>query len=558
MFLRVMPAIVATLPERRIKNDEMRVSCFFCFFFLFCATGLWAQRTATLTGEVSFVSSRNVYVKFISTENINPGDTLMASGNGAEIPALLVTNKSSTSVVTTLLEGVDIAFTPGQAITFYYEEPVPIAEAPNQELPADNISNELAPDEDQQLLQEAEQDEAVEAEVRGRISAGSYSNFNTYRESHRFRYAMVLGGNDLADGRLSFDAYTTFRYAPDRWSLVEENLFNALKIYNLSLGYEVTPTARVSLGRRINRKFSNMGAVDGLQLEKDFGNFTLGAIVGSRPDVGTYGVNPDLFEYGLFSSYQKNQNYTTLAFVEQKNKQFTDRRFVFLQHSGNLTEQLFLLASFQIDLYENINEVVNHQPHLTNFFISTNYRLSRKLRFSAAYDNRKNIIFYESYKNYIDQLIDEETRQGLRLGVQARPFDKVNVGSNFNWRFQKSGTNDAKNANIFINFAALWSEGSSLSLRGTWLQTSYLQSYLLGLRVRQTIIARRLDGDAYFRRVDYRYQTTGLTSLQYLLGVNLNLRLTDQLSLYLYGEATYQQSSQEIENRINTRIIKRF
>ena len=59
-------------------------------------------------GSVSFLSSRNVYVKFESTEEIASGDTLYVRENELFTPALLVVNKSSSSVVCTPLEGVQM------------------------------------------------------------------------------------------------------------------------------------------------------------------------------------------------------------------------------------------------------------------------------------------------------------------------------------------------------------------------------------------------------------------------------------------------------------------
>ncbi|MCB9293927.1 MAG: hypothetical protein H6559_12525 [Lewinellaceae bacterium] len=73
-------------------------------FFALAGFALHGQGQLVLEkGTVSFVSSRNVYVKFASTQNINLGDTLFISRAGELIPALLANNKSSTSIVCTPL-----------------------------------------------------------------------------------------------------------------------------------------------------------------------------------------------------------------------------------------------------------------------------------------------------------------------------------------------------------------------------------------------------------------------------------------------------------------------
>ena len=56
-----------------------------------------------LNGQVSFVSTKNVYVKFKSTAGISVGDTLFANLNGKLIPVLTVDNLSSLSCVCTVI-----------------------------------------------------------------------------------------------------------------------------------------------------------------------------------------------------------------------------------------------------------------------------------------------------------------------------------------------------------------------------------------------------------------------------------------------------------------------
>ena len=56
-----------------------------------------------LKGQVSFVSTKNVYVKFKSTAGIAVGDTLFPNLDGQLIPVLTVDNLSSLSCVCTVI-----------------------------------------------------------------------------------------------------------------------------------------------------------------------------------------------------------------------------------------------------------------------------------------------------------------------------------------------------------------------------------------------------------------------------------------------------------------------
>ena len=85
---------------------------------------------------------------------------------------------------------------------------------------------------------------------------------------------------------------------------VQSNIFNALKIYSLSLDFDVTSKTQISVGRKINPKIASIGAIDGLEAETKAGNFTFGAVAGTSPDYMDYSFNPKQFEYGGYLSHE--------------------------------------------------------------------------------------------------------------------------------------------------------------------------------------------------------------------------------------------------------------
>ena len=69
-----------------------------------CLNSLSAQDNVVLeNGKVTFVTTRNIYVKFNSTKNIEEGDTLYLDQAGQLVPVLKVEKKSSSSTVCTPL-----------------------------------------------------------------------------------------------------------------------------------------------------------------------------------------------------------------------------------------------------------------------------------------------------------------------------------------------------------------------------------------------------------------------------------------------------------------------
>lgn len=534
----------------------------FLYLLIFVPNILFSQKNNRLEkGEVTFVSSQNIYVGFESTQNIEIGDTLFAQSGTSYVPILLVSNKSSISCVCNPLDGInqikkgDAFFTKVKTIKEKINDPFAPIENDNE---ADRLNRVEEVIEDDLDIRE-DDDNPFKQKINGRISAASYSNMGDRGDLHRMRYGFRFRGDNINNSRFSFENNIVFRHTQGEWNEVQNNFADALKIYSLSATYDFSESSHITLGRKINPKISSLGAIDGLQFEKSFGQFTVGAIAGSRPDFADFSFNPNLLQMGAFVSHvaQKKYGLSTLGFAEQRNGGAIDRRFVYFQHSSNPVKNLNLFTSFEVDLFENINEQVNSQPKLTNLYASLRYRFSRKFSISASYDTRRNIIFYESYKSFIENLIDQETRQGLRVGVSIRPMKYVTIGANASWRFQKSDINVSRNLSGYLNIGRLPGINSRLSLRANLLQTNYLDSRIFGARLSKDIIKGKLSGDIYYRLVEYKYQSSEFMIRQHIGGASLNIRLAQKTSLSLYGERTFDDDDRNLM-RINAKIIKRF
>ncbi len=527
-------------------------------------TLLVGQNNQTLEkGTASFVSSQNVYVKFSATENINKGDTLFIKEADKLKPALIVKEKSSSSCVCSSLlpEKVKIG-TEFYARVQVKKEPEKQKERKAKDRPVVSQDSSLKPPPVVIPPQQEDKDEvSYKQKSKGRVSAATYSSLAGAEQTHRMRYTFMYQGNNLRNSRFSTEQYITFRHTSGAWNEVKENFNNALKVYSLSVKYDLGKYSSITLGRKINQRISSMGAIDGLQFEKGVKNFMVGAIVGSRPDYADYRLNVNLFQAGVYVGYvnrnPQRHRETTFGVIEQRNHARTDRRFAYFQHSNNLTKSMSLFGSMEVDMYQVVDSVVTNAMRITNILLTLRYKVSKQFSLSGGYDNRRNIIYYESYKSYIDQLIDDETRQGLRLGATYRISKRINWGANTSWRFQKSNLNLSKNLNTYLNFNRLPWIHSSLSLSVNWLQTTYLTSKMYGARLNQELIRGKLNGELYYRMVDYDYGNEQSRFMQHIAGADLSWNITRTLGLYLYYEGTYTDSRAAF-HRVNTRIIQRF
>ena len=535
----------------------MKYALHLFFLLLLISSCIFGQEAEpVLEGLVSFVTSNNVYVKFVSTEAIVIGDHLELAGSNAS--CLLVKSKSSTSLVCSVVEGCSINkgdkvfYTPHATI----EEPETEETTTLQENDKDMFRLSAAAPEVE------ETPDLYKEMIRGSISASSYSTlFSDRSDLHRIMTQFSMDAEHINNSRFSANVYANYRQIIDDEATSSLDKNNFLRIYNLGVRYDATPTLSVTLGRNINPKIASVGAIDGLQAEKYFGNNYVGIIGGFRPDIFNYGFNADLAQYGGYYGMTTSSpdffSETTLGVIEQRGNGDIDRRYTYLQHSSTIRKNLNLFASAELDIFSKVNYTTRNDLRLTNLFFSARYRFSRKMNLMVSYDSRKRILYYETFQTDIERLLDEDiARQGVRARLNFRPMKYVSAGLSYGKRFQNDQQNQSNNANGYVTFSRLPQIGGRLNLSYNWNTSNYLESHIAAVRHSREIIRNRLNADFYYRYVHYQYTNIIDPLQQHYLGANFSYNISRQLLFSISGELT--TFNDENNYRIYTRIVQRF
>jgi hypothetical protein len=518
---------------------------------------LRGQTVENVTGKISFISSQNIYVKFTSTEGIKQGDTLYIIKDNNLIPALKVNTLSSTSCVCAVLTSENL---PVEHLIIAKKQ---ITKSQTIEKPAEVVVA--------QAPEKALQDSSIKSHpgyvgrkqrISGSISANSYSDFSntSAANSTRFRYTFSIDAKNIGDSRFSAESYISFRYKKGDWAEVKNNIFNALKIYSLALRYDPDKTMQISLGRRINPRISSLGSVDGLQIEKTFNKFSIGAIAGSRPDYTDYGFNFNLLQAGgyvaLNTSSAKSYTETSLAFMQQMNNGKTDRRFLYFQHSNTLIRNISVLSTFEVDLYKLVNDTPQSTFDLTGLYFSLRYRMTKAISLTGSYDSRKNVMYYESYKTYIDQVLENEMRQSYRLQANVRITNNITFGIQGSYRFLKSDAHTSKNFNSYFTFSQIPGLNMNATISGTYLETSYIKGEILGLSLSKDMFNGKFQSGLGYRYVDYKLPESNLGVKQNIAEINLTYMASRSLFLSMNYEGTFEK--QDKYNRLYLQMRIRF
>jgi len=526
---------------------------------LFACAALNAQTIIkSQEGTISYITGNSIYVKYSSTEHISIDDTLF-SAKGEAI--LVVKNKSSISLVCDKLGS--FSFNKGDKV-FTSEKTIKETKKESNVAPVAVSSTEAKTEiKETEQKTNARQSKQKKDAVYGKLSISGYSNFSNTPggNSQRMRYTFAMYADDIGKSKVSAETYISFVHNNNNWSDIQNNIFNGLKIYSLAVNYKPVESLKITLGRKINNNLSNLGAIDGLQVEKTWKSVITGVFIGSRPDYQDYSFNFNLLQYGgyvghIYRNKAKREMKTTIAFAEQKNGGVTDRRFAYIQHFNALAKNLYFFGTAEVELYQNVNGIQKSVFNLTNLYFMLRYRALKNLSFSGSYSDRTNPIYYETYKDFVDRLLDNQELQGFRFSVNYRPIRKLSINIRAGYRSRADDPRATKNANVRISYSDIPGIHASATISGTMLQTPYLQGQIYGLRLSKDLIAGKVYGSLSYRYVHYNYSYMIGKTTQNVGDVNITWRIIRKLSFALAYEGQFEGSYNY--NRVYVDLIKRF
>ena len=217
-----------------------------------------------------------------------------------------------------------------------------------------------------------------------------------------------------------------------------------------------------------------------------------------------------------------------------------------------------LFSSVEMDLYSLNSDLTQGGSRLTNLHISSHFRVHKSVRLSVSYDTRRQIIFYETYRTYLERLIaDDEARQGIRARINWKPMKGVKVGFSYGKRYQNSLQNASDNYNVYASIRNLPLIRGVLSGNINVNQSAYLNSASTTIRHNRYFFKNKVNVSNYLRTVVYTYNPERETTIvQQFLGTNMNYMFGDNWSAGALAEFSLRKA--EYKGRINLRITKRF
>lgn len=545
---------------------------FFVLFSLIFSGGyLYGQEKAIgEEGTISYISNGNYYLRFESTKEIQVGDTIYVKKAGTNAspfsaknfePMFVVQSKSSTSALCLALKPNSLSLK-DKVYTFSTSK----KEIKNTEETKEILPDTVETTEAEKPIDVAEKDSLTEKEydrkekISGRIVVSNDAIFSSQNSSQsRLGGRLSFGVAHISNSRFSFQSYIAYQQF-----FRSRNLKNApsnfIGIYQLSLQYETDRHLIWTLGRAINNKLSSIGAIDGLQVEKQTKNFYFGAASGFRPNLQNFLFDSKLFQSGAYIGYKKSaelyQLQTTLGFMDQRNQWKTDRRYLALQHTITLRSNFMIFSSAEMDIFQRrSNGEELNQLNFTSLYVSMNYRFNRKLSAFVAYDNRRNIIFYQSYFDILDDLMENQfSRQVLRARMNYKISKSFSVSAAANVRLDQNQS-FYNNYQASINWHSVPKIGGTLSYRFNFNDAKYMRNTIHAIRYQKSLT--KWDGSfgIYYRLLKYNYaQLSTRNPFQHFAGMELTKNFKKNMSIA--GNVEFYNQKFHNTYRFNVRLTK--
>ncbi|MCB1007413.1 MAG: hypothetical protein KDB94_00825 [Acidobacteria bacterium] len=265
------------------------------------------------------------------------------------------------------------------------------------------------------------------------------------------------------------------------------------RLYELSLAYD-PPEGRFAFrfGRLSTGGFSSLGYLDGALGEIRLGRlFAIGAFGGLRPDLTEIDLGSAGEKYGAYVRFAtRREGDAPYAEVvvggasERSKGGEISRDFVTLESRFGAGSRWWIFQRAEIDLNRGWRrEETGSSSQVTNAALSGSLRLSRSLRATLSYDQRRSYLTWENRPVLPEEVFTRLFREGGRLALewQSRGWSASLGGGQ-----ERARDIDDPTASAFLSLLKGGAFGRPLLLGGdlSWYQGGVVEGYVASLRAR--------------------------------------------------------------------------
>lgn len=385
------------------------------------------------TYRITYLTSATAYIDAGQDDGVAVGSHIDVMRGGVVIASLKVTDISSHRA-SCAVESTSASLVVGDEVQFVRAEPpvdVPPAVSPGAPALA------VAVDEAAPSLEKPKGSWASSNGLKGRIGIQYLGVFDQSgyggditRPSLDVRLDGTRVGGSAFDIEVDARARHTYQVIADG---TEYNDAEA-RVYRLNAAWRSQgDRVRVAVGRQFSSALSTISTFDGVVAEYDGVRYSGGVFAGTQPAPIDYAWSPDVQEYGAFVRARSAPRASlrwegVLAGVGSYQDGHINREYVPVL--GRLMSRTVWLTLLQeIDIYRGWRENVEGDKYgFTSTFATARWRATKAVDVDAGYDNRRNVMLYDDYKNP-ETAFDAAYREGVWGGASLNVAERYRFGA---------------------------------------------------------------------------------------------------------------------------------
>lgn len=350
----------------------------------------------------------------------------------------------------------------------------------------------------------------------------------------------------------------TFRFRHlSRWSyrdyslnglIDEQEWTNRLTEFALVYAKPDSPL-EIGVGRVISPYIRGIGYIDGGYLVAKRGvHYRVGFAAGAEPDATDSSFDPDTRKIGFFISrdagvYEGHRLSTTVALSASYYRDLVSREFVYLQNTYSYARRFTLYQSVEVDVNRQWRlQASSGRLSFSNFYLTSNVRLTRAIRIDMAVDARKNIRSFNTM-NTPDSLFDDTLSQGMNGGVTFLLGANATLGARTGIR-RREASEDVLFSSVNLNLRHFIRPGYNVSARLSRSKNEFTTGYAPLLMLRMPLGRRTgvtMGGGGYL------YDTLGVKDNNYYLQALADRSLGSRFGVSLGGRRYFGGTLESVE-----------
>lgn len=470
-------------------------------------------------GRVTYVTTTMVYGDLGTRSGLVEGDTVYVDGATAPLATLRVRHLSSKSFSAEVLEK-HATILEGQPVRARVRVPQPPPRpvlAPDSSAVPDVRAGTARPRHSAAGTADQGGDASSPpgGRIRGRLSLQYYALHSSASAGLAFSQpgaVLSFTADQLFALPLEFSYYSNHRYDARGDDLRAGTGQARLRhrFYQFALKYgEANATITGILGRFIPYQVGGIGTVDGVMLAAQSGRFEGGILAGAQPGYRDSELNLNDQKFALYLGYTQGERAwqlrSNVAFAQTYRDGAVDRGYLYLVNNLSLSGTVTLYQNATLDLYDADHGEGRSRPHLTDLYLSGNWRPSRGLSVTAAFADRRSVYFLRSFASMPDSLFNPSRMRNCQLSTGINIPGGMYASLSASLRTQEQDDNASTAYSARYSVTDLFSSGSNLSLLGTFADNIYNTARSMGVEANRDI----LDGlHAALRVLQYRFVYT--------------------------------------------------